>query len=252
MDKKEIKQRFEELLGERIKDHVFDRFLEGVKGTNFDDKVIRSYLGKIRAENIKDEYETVKYYHFLLIENFTRLISDIDKHVVYDLTDMFIHLYPFQVFYNIELNANFINYLESFAGLRTCIMEFKKSFRDEQFEVEYQNLINSLPITNGILSKIRNIYHHARGFRLGEITFYTGTSKTNVFGIPVEELLQKTDEWNAEEKKYFASHAVNGYIDIKKLITEHFKEYSSFLFKYGGLLTALVRRKTGHEIHMYI
>ena len=185
------------------------------------------------------------------------LMAEIDKHVVYNLYTHFVRAHPIMTFYNIELNANFINYLESFAGLRTCSIEFKKRFYDKQFNQEYDKMIAELPVSNGILLKIRNIYHHARGLRLTNLVQHTPSNEQMsrveyVYGISEKDLLNLTDEWNQKEREYLSEVSENGFIDVKKLITTHFDEYSKFLDKYEGNLSKLIQRKTGYSISLTI
>jgi hypothetical protein len=251
-EKQGLKVTLETKLGEKIKDHVFDRFSEDIEEIALNRQDITNLAGRMLAENISAEYETVLYYRFLLRENFSRLITNIDKHVVYGLRRNFSRFYQFNAIFNIELNADFINYLECLSGIGTCTLEFRKTFFDDTFNTEYQKLVDKLPVTNGILSKIRNVYHHARGFRLGEIRIVSQNSKKNIFGTSVDELLNKTDKWNETEQTYLRTNSQDSFIDLKILIIEHFKDYEVFLEQYEKLLEDLVKRKTGHQITIYV
>jgi hypothetical protein len=225
--------------------------LEGIEMTEF---IASSILNRLLAKNISAEYATIQYYEFIVLQNFTRLMSVIDQHVLYGLSEKFIKVTPYITFFNIELNANFINYLESFAGLGTCMMAFKNAFSDTQFDSEYKALVDELPATNGILRKMRNKYHHARGFRLTQVTFQSSNSNDIVrkYVIPLKELLDNIDDWSLKERQWLESEASDGYIDIKNLVVDHYQFYTLFLNRYGSSLRNLIRRKTGCDIWLSI
>jgi hypothetical protein len=180
LSREEFKASIEKTLNLKIKDYVYEEFLKELEGVEMTKFLASSTLNLMLAKNISAEYATIQYYEFILLQNFTRLMSNIDQHVLYGLSEQFIKVTPYITFFNIEINANFINYLESFAGLGTCMMEFKKAFSDDQFDLEYRNLVSDIPATNGILRKIRNKYHHARGFRLTQMTFQSSDTNWTV------------------------------------------------------------------------
>lgn len=254
LSREEFKALIEKTLNFKIKDYVYEEFLQELEGVEMTSFVASSVLNRMLAKNISAEYTTIQYYEFILLQNFTRLMSNIDQHVLYGLSDRFLIVTPYITFFNIEINANFINYLEAFAGLGTCMMEFKKNFSDDQFDLEYGNLVSNMPATNGILRKIRNKYHHARGFRLTQMTFQSSYSNDVIrkYVIPLGELLNNIDDWSKKERLWLESEASNGYIDIKSLVVDHYQFYTLFLNRYRSHLINLVRRKTGCEIRLSI
>ena len=216
----ELKKKVEENLGSKIKDHVFKEFVDEIRETELKDFAVSSLIGRITAKHIQAEYETIKYYQFILLENFTRLISLIDQHVFYDLPGRFFMFGSLDSFRQIELNANFINYLESFSGLRTCMIEFHKYFLDDPFISEYKEMISQLPVSNKVLLQIRNKYHHARGFHLARIVISPAgqNDRFRKCVIPVIELYEKIDKWSSEEKFWLEEQASDGFIDVKDLV----------------------------------
>jgi|GEM_PF-5874357 len=250
----DLKKKVEESFGSKIKDHVFEEFANEISEVELKDFAVSSLIGRIIAKNIQAEYETIKYYQFILLENFTRLISLIDHHVLYDLPDKFFMFGSSSTSRQIELNANFINYLESFSGLRTCMIEFHKSFRDELFDVDYKEMISQLPVSNKVLIQIRNKYHHARRVNLTRIVISPAgqNDRFRKYVIPVIELYEKIDKWSSEEKSWLEEQASDGFIDVKYLVLEHFQAYTSFLNRHSTILSALIRRKTGCEINLTI
>lgn len=218
------------------------------------DFAVSSLIGRIIAKNIQAEYATIKYYQFILLENFTRLISLIDQHVLYDLPGRFFIFGSLDTFRQIELNANFINYLESFSGLRTCMIEFHKYFLDDLFISEYKEMISQLPVSNKVLLHIRDKYHHARGFYLARIVISSAgqNDRFRKCVLPLSELYEKNIELSQEEKSWLEEQASDGFIDVKDLVFEHFQAYTSFLNRHSTILSALIRRKTGCEINLTI
>jgi len=249
----ELKKKIEEKLGSKIKKHVFDELVNDVREVELKDSNVSSLIGKVIAKNIQVEYLTIKYYQFILLENFTRLISLIDQHVFYALSDKFFMFGSLDTLRQIELNANFINYLESFCGLKTCMTEFHRYFKDDQFISEYEGIISQLPVSNQVLIKIRNKYHHERGIHLHRIVISPAGQNDHfrkcVF--PVIELYENIN-WSQEDRSWIEEQASDGYIDVKDLVLEHFQAYTSFLNRHSTILSALIRRKTGLEINLTI
>lgn len=249
-EEQKLKEWYEKEIGQKIKDYVFEEFLKEVGSVNDNNR--SKFVPRMKAKNIVAQYETVKYYRFLLMQNYMRLIADIDKHVIYNLLPQFTKVHPFMSLFNIELNANFINYLESLHGIRECILALKNRFSDDTFIKQYDTLLSGLSQSTSVLIKIRNVYHHAKAFRLAGLTItQLGESEERRYAIKYEELLEKCD-LNKEEKEYLASIVENDYIDVKKIVMESYNNYMNFLNKYESSLTDLIKRLTGHQITIFI
>ncbi|MGF1459299.1 MAG: hypothetical protein ACFBSG_09765, partial [Leptolyngbyaceae cyanobacterium] len=136
-------------------------------------------------------------------------------------------------------------------------------FRDEVFQKEYSELCLNLPVSNGILKKIRNKYHHSRGLgvSLRDKVHLTkdGENWMKFVGFDKDELIsimqgddERDSSFNQIELHWLENFAPDNVVDIKKLVVDHYDAYRIFLREYNHSFASLVRRKTGCEFRLFI
>lgn len=234
-----------------IQEHSFIEFENITKGIDIDENNLDQLSKHLFGIHQKDRFETVLYYRFLMAENFSQLINDIDKHTEYNLPEYYIRINGvFDAFYRIELTAKFINFIECLAAIYTVSQEWKKAFSDQEFEDSLVKIINDLSVNFSLLKKIRNKLHHAYYVRLQKSSIYKDNEKINCIAFDKMELLRKVDNFTEEEMQVLESYDETGIINIKPLVVNTFQEYSTFLMKYQTLVEKLLQRLTGTSFHM--
>lgn len=236
-----------------IQEHSFAELEEVAKGIEINEKTSEQMSKYLFGIHQKDRFETVIYYRFLIAENFSRLIADIDKHSEYNLSEYYLRTnHVFDTFYRIELAAKFINFVESLSAIYTVTQEWKKSFNDKEFEESLDELVGSLSLNFSILKKIRNKLHHAYYVRIikGEIT--SASQNTKLIAFDRNELLRKVDDLTIGEIAVIDKYTNSSFVNIKPLIVDCFQEYSTFLLKYQTLVENLLQRLTGTKFNMTI
>lgn len=236
-----------------ITDSTFVDFEKTIKGIEINQQTLDQMSRYLFGMHQKDRFETVIYYRFLMAENFSQLIADIDKHSEYNLLDYYIRTnLIFDSFYRIELTAKFINFVEILGAIYTVTQEWKKSFQDSQFDEELMSLVTGLSPNFSILKKIRNKLHHAYYVRVQKSSVISASINKRLIAFDKRELLRKVDDLTDPEKELLNQYSVSELIDIKPLVVDCFQEYSTFLTKYQSLVETLLIRVTGTEFRMTI
>ena len=160
------------------------------------------------ADDIANKYKTVVYVYWRALEdNFLRLATALDQHALYGLRDDWAHTPIINTFYGIEVNTSLINYLDSCHGLAASQQELKKKITDDDFDEWYKNSISEFPITNRVLNKIRQKFHHTEAptviFR-NKHTISQVVEHARDVGFDRNELLN-LGGWNKEENSYLES-----------------------------------------------
>lgn len=236
-----------------ISESTFVDFENTIKGIEINLQNVDQMGKHLFGTHQKDRFETVLYYRFLMAENFSQLIADIDKHSEYNLPDYYIKTnHMFDSFYRIELTARFINFVEILGAIYTVTQAWKKSFHDVQFDEGLSLLVQGLSPNFSILKKIRNKLHHAYYVRIQKSSIVSASINKRLISFDKRELLIKVDELTGDEREFLNQYSISELIDIKPLIVSCFQEYSAFLSKYQNLVEDLLARVTGTSFRMTI
>lgn len=236
-----------------ISESTFVDFASAVKGIEINSQTIDQMSKHLFGTHQKDRFETVIYYRFLMAENFSQLITDIDKHSEYNLPDYYIRTnHIFDSFYRIELTAKFINFVEILGAIYTVTQEWKKSFHDSKFDEELKLLVQGLSPNFSILKKIRNKLHHAYYVRIQKSSIVSASINKRLIAFDKRELLRKVDDLTSAETEFLDQYTISELIDIKPLIVNCFQEYSTFLSNYQKSVEHLLTRVTGTSFRMTI